>query len=142
MEEDSENSGTLPPEIHHAGFLIWGSIVEDLIKLNPELKVVLAGGWAKKKGMDWGHDYPAAEFYKSWESWLEKESFHWTPAAQTLLSRMPCEKARFYTRYHSSKWKRMYKRTPTSLQECSTRRHFGYDRTELGIFGYVRVPQR
>ena len=105
--------GDLGPERYQAGFTIWGRIVEELIGLNPDLKIVLAGGWAKTSRMLSDEEYSAAEFCMHWDRWLRHSTqTRFTSDTRTILKRISVSNARFFTRHHPSKWMRFYRKYP------------------------------
>jgi hypothetical protein len=72
-------AGYLGDETHQVAFMIWARIVRDLIRLNPKLKIVIAGkGWAEypsvefKSELKGSHHLPAAEVFTLWYDWLRK----------------------------------------------------------------------
>jgi hypothetical protein len=88
---------------YQAGFLNWGQVVRELISLNPHLKIVLAGAWARTTRMKSGEEYSARKFYELWNRWLQNVgSAERKVAAYGLLRKISDSKARFFTRDHPS----------------------------------------
>ena len=70
-------------ETHQVAFMIWARIVRDLIRLNPKLKIVIAGkgwGWEGfpnvkfKSELQGSPHSSAAEVFTLWYNWLQKLS--------------------------------------------------------------------
>jgi len=111
--------GYLGDNRHQAGFVIWAGIVKDLLKLNPKLKIVLAGTWAEfkkehfKSELTGGPSYKAAEVFGWWRDWIARRT---SPSQDSLslakdLESMHSEAVVEHW-FAPAAWKTKYRGTP------------------------------